>query len=1761
MSNSDKYINNLNSDAFLRASTINTRLSLLSRELNNNIDNLVFNQKTLGDVFKKHDANKETIYSSNTYKINLGNLMSNDISFDDILLEENKKTIIVKGEDDKDKPKVIKEEKKETKVIKKKGEQNNLFDDIVKEIDDKKIKVQKTDEKTIFDKICEGDCLNEDNNNENDNKKEPPNFMRASTIFHDIFDFNQSVKINNGNINENQNKIQNKKQDNNKNNSDTVRFSKIFKSLTSDKSIRKKDEKIPEKINENEEDEKKLMEIEEEEKDKKKDVLKEEYYPIDVIEEAEKYYNLSKESKEDLYPLNTYKMNNDLFIEFITHKEIKIDSQIIGSITTIGMDEKNTIYLCTKNGKIIKKEEKKEEITICYEKYNESITCIDIFENIIVTGDETGKILIWTNNGINQTLTNLNNNNKILLVKIIEVQNSKIILIFSDILGSLYLIVANKNKIGDYSKTILMQKEEMPIYNIITIPNKKSDIGKEKDNVLIALASNQICGLYQINIKENKMIKLTEVKYIYGEKGKYQFDISVGYGFPPVSDLKSDLNNAARRGSISEDIATDEQEDENYHMVAVSYGNVILLYGVRIIENNKISFKDIGYFITEKPILRMMFVSNSMLALINENFNIKLVNTYDFVPRKFITSESIKPTNKCLIFYELFNVSNLGISGQEFDKNTNNNVSKKYYYTNKILATNNGLILIGKDSNKYHDFSLLNYYDVIFHLCDKEDYIKMLWLSLIIFNKKSNILNKQLNKLEGGQKATKSKCNTYLMAFFLKKVMTELTKNNEIYVRMFLEFCMETDYFDVLPRCIQLLGDSGLDKYIYINLTKYMINGDLYEYVIDSDFLSQYISYYIKQNDKLLLNKVLLKLNLDTLLQPQILKIILENELINPYIYTRIKNIQAGKIDYFLPAEYLDTVFKQDNIKERYELEKQDEEKIKRTLSPEQLKIYEEQLKAKKEEMEKELNAKREIEKDYKKLIIEHNMDFFNEKTFSCHGYLGHKFLWYCNKCLSGKEYPNDGQMAPNNYRETAIKILAYLLIKENIKLYLDFDSYTYLKIISKFFIEPQLSRLIFKEEDCSNKQQFTESEREVIDKYLGKKRSESFNGDYIYRAINKVIETMPNNYYAKYDFYLMTCEICSKKSDFYFDKKKIMEVLKFFIDFNLQDFLDKQDTYNCHRKLKTEKEKEKYYKKNEENIMILLKYLKEHNCLQVNDDIEEINEKGEIKAIEKNDDVSKLLESKKIKNYKSVYFFLCEQAKNYDDCFKMKIDEYEKNPDLFNINIEKKRQLFRWISETIEYTYKLDMLNDKFYNSKEMKNKIVKKYHPKIKKILLSYLVILCEISIDELSNITDLWFFEENEQIDLIQHLGGGASNALQLKYIDHLLLSKQKDIIDNIEKYLIFLELEIDILIKDRNRKKIKELLTEYKILCNDSIFNKLSSNRINDCGIYICQIQGRIAKGVDLALIEVEEKFENILKVLEKPNYNPILIDIELNEMYNYFEMGLSVCENNFFEQEKENEKIDDNWLKLFNKACQFKTIFYPKYEENKNNFKTKDYKKIFLNLQTCIQLILEKMSDYITLVLLVEIIAKNIGEGKHGKIIEFYTFLDKSIYAFRRTETILFSCKSLMSTSILISYNDLGFLKTKGKYLCENKCNFCGLPIKDEFSSFLLFECGHKYHLNCCSKEDDEKICFACKKEEVGAEIDEIDLKVRENECENKNRYDNEIKQYENKQKDEKEEKRRKKFLRNTRLNHLKKLRKKRREINDVISGKVAYSMN
>ena len=99
--NKNDLYNNLGSDAFLRA-TMKTRLSLLGKELYDNIENLILDENILSNAFKKRNLDKKTIYSSNKFKLNLDELNSDSASVENVLIEEKHREILFKGEEDDD---------------------------------------------------------------------------------------------------------------------------------------------------------------------------------------------------------------------------------------------------------------------------------------------------------------------------------------------------------------------------------------------------------------------------------------------------------------------------------------------------------------------------------------------------------------------------------------------------------------------------------------------------------------------------------------------------------------------------------------------------------------------------------------------------------------------------------------------------------------------------------------------------------------------------------------------------------------------------------------------------------------------------------------------------------------------------------------------------------------------------------------------------------------------------------------------------------------------------------------------------------------------------------------------------------------------------------------------------------------------------------------------------------------------------------------------------------------------------------------------------------------------------------------------------------------------------------------------------------------------------------------------------------------------------------------------------------------------------
>ena len=73
-----------------------------------------------------------------------------------------------------------------------------------------------------------------------------------------------------------------------------------------------------------------------------------------------------------------------------------------------------------------------------------------------------------------------------------------------------------------------------------------------------------------------------------------------------------------------------------------------------------------------------------------------------------------------------------------------------------------------------------------------------------------------------------------------------------------------------------------------------------------------------------------------------------------------------------------------------------------------------------------------------------------------------------------------------------------------------------------------------------------------------------------------------------------------------------------------------------------------------------------------------------------------------------------------------------------------------------------------------------------------------------------------------------------------------------------------------------------------------------------------------------------------------------------------------------------EIVEDYWLKIINPIYLFQVEFVKDLEKNLNNYKTTDYIKINNSLDDIFESILSRMTDYIPLKIISEVMTKNCG---------------------------------------------------------------------------------------------------------------------------------------------------------------------------------------
>ena len=1431
--------------------------------------------------------------------------------------------------------------------------------------------------------------------------------------------------------------------------------------------------------------------------------------PIDMIKIGEKVYELKNKKDNsieviDNSPLTTFNKNNKINIQLLKYTNMTGQTNQFlqdGKIhlldytspdqkeeipTSMVLDNRNdktncSMWFGTNKATLIK-------IPICSKPSKDcqgmiigteevGISSVDVFENYSITGHVDGSIQILEDQKMIDKIKEIKV--EILNIKFIKINSKKkkYEFIYSDINGNVNFVKRAKILLVSRNQTdLVLQNNDFPIYKINIFSKEKDLKIAKKKNMVIALASMKNITLIKFKLKsKNEIHKLAIIEIPYGNVGDFAFDCDFGYGYGPLNIFNESKDKKNNISFIDENLVN---EGENEKLIfIVSFGLVIKMYEIAY-QNNKVSIYDIGHYINDSPIYSIGFIAKSFLAFIDDKNHIKVINTFCFENSPFNSLHD--PTQNSIIYYDQIELKG-------FDLLKRNNIF--YYSDGKKIISNNtfiGSVVISSKNifiltkQKFLLYKLYQWDEVINNLCQDEQYIKMIWLCAFILGKNKNLISTNDTLDDENERSLQES----LYIFLIKGIKQE---NNYKELKMYIEYCINTCRFGDLYKAKETLSARKLDTYLYEYTTEYIFNGNFTKFEFDVNFMKDFINYYLSKNQIILLSKILLKLNVNNLNSPEIIKILEEKEIINPYIYAQMRVRGEKNNDYFKPIQYL-------------------------------YNLFENKLKNKKED--------ESIKEEYYKFITEHCMKYYNDNTLTCNDYIGHKLFWYIDKCLSNEEYPKGNNLPKEAFEETCKKILLFLTLENVMSILLKFDSFTYFNLLTKLFTTHKLYRIM---ELNIEKKKFPFAGLEAFaENYLGKISKEYLSEKYFYYQIKLFldkIDSYKNIFFIKYDFFQMTAQICTKRrnNNLFIDRGTIIDSIKFFINYEYILESDKSkdfyDPFNCHKiPNKTEVLYKEFSENIDNNILSLLQ------GLQSNQDFFET-------------DLDELFTLEGLKNHNKVRSYLFEYGRKYEDLFLIKLEEYN-NKDPFLSKEENLKRLFKWLNDILKLTKELD-------EKKSKKKKIY--YHDNFKKFLIKNFDKLTKISTALLYNLIDQWYGKLQE--DIIFSLKDKVFDELKYTFINKYILiqdqQEEKDV-----RYEKYLRMKIELLIRNDHKEQIIKVLEKYRILRDKKTLETLINNNVIDAVIYLYQKFEDLENCIKSAHQQIELIFDSIKSSLLNygENFNEDKVLIKLHEIKKYLDLELTSCslwtEKNINLIKK--EEIKNSWTKPLDQFYEFKNSLELINSNNRLGIKYKSnnfievFNKIEQKLLENIEYILNKMSDYIPLSIIVEILSEKF---KNSKFIEYSKIFQAMFFNTRRTEEIFKSIVNLTSNIIKSEYKDYLTEIKKGISSDFKICEFCKEKVEDsnENNIMLYFKCGHVYHKGCCSLEAGKYTCYICRVEEMdnSAFTDIPKFFQKKNENENKKGKLYEInKKREEKKKDEKK---------NKLLIKLKKIKNKRME--------------
>lgn len=1372
---------------------------------------------------------------------------------------------------------------------------------------------------------------------------------------------------------------------------------------------------------------------------------------------------------EGKYPLKDFWDSNEIYVDIVDKSSMKgFQEKFANTNEEMNLfiyhnqrnkKENDIIYTGSALGKIRKYGLSGQTYILNLEnakKFESPVLCFDVKQNmksnkiILIAGFENGHIVVYEEDKEVDRNKEIFKDIPIISIKIIKITDKINEFIVSDNKANVFIIRRENSfftwKFKQERIDLSILNIKLPIYtidyyNIDT--NEDISNQNEQNLIFIFLSANQI-NVLKIKPEISNLLTIsTSIENVN--------DFSFAKANLPSKTLSS--------------------------LLLISCNSIITLYDLC---DGK-SIKEIGTYEHTSPINKIGFVSCDFIYLI-DNEKIKIVSLYDLYYKKEKREKRVEIKEIYLnedSNITMNNTTNINTSNQNNDIEdvfssvfANREIYKDIpakNIRNRIFTANNRLYIFGK--KKIKEYKLKHWTDVLNKMEEKQEWEKILCLGLDVlqYNKDKNLLFPLDN--ENFEKNKKNEFSSLLLRAYNNIKLGYTTSPKDIAIKMLIEFCIKVNIIDALfgDFFYQFIIENN-GKLFFESLEQFITLNEFKPYdTIPEHFFTELIKFYFSYSTKMYLSKLLLHFNISALSNKSITEIIINNDLINTYIYISMNN--PDEENYYRPYELMLNYFnsKKDNV-------------------------------------------------NYGTFITMHDKQLYNDDMLSSRQYFGHKLLWYSQMCLNGVKYPDNVKMEPKAYDDIVRKTILFLIA--NIEQFLNFDSFSFFSIIKRYYIEDDLYEKI-----CRFSYKKYEDFIEILNLTFKEKK---INQDIIVDILCDKSINVVDNFYILKDLYDFLSDACKTRPELQISHEIAINGIQYYVKYMTAKLEHPEDPFSCHHQNISNFVKEN--KKIEEKIIELLEYLQPTIRQEEIDRLQSIYELSSFKA-------AKVFFLNLMGSYKESFELQLEtllQEKGTEDSHKnikhffkwinetlQKLNDKEDFNGLRSVILDKLSKLSElslgdvttlvntWFSDQIidvitklgsspslQLKYLMNIKNkfekmemeDDTMSMSDTDSTIYTKSTFERQSISIKrdgdneseFSMTSSENSyLSRLSSISSLSFF--NRQLDEENDRSTASSSTIKKDNFDSNNIPffeiNPEDQKKEIQNQLDIMEIKL--LCENHRKDDIFSIVSNNISICTNDLLELLIKNRVYDSVIYIYKVMGLYQQGIDLTKISIEKNYNKMLKNLSNENFKEKINKLLLNRHDLYLNLGLSICQ-----LASENEDMLDSWVSLLEMLYKIKANIQSYVQQNTNNDKTYFYSKIRDSISESIEVTLEKMCEYVTLPLILEIVTEKIK----GVIIgfkEFKKLLMRMLHSLSQMEIILTFVKKMLLKSVHQLFYKFKDVKLKGYCIKLEKCNYCKKKFENEQKCITIsFECGHSYHKKCCGKENNEYVCFICRKEEI-----------------------------------------------------------------------------